>query len=259
MSVPTTPVAPGATLHCHVIQVRTALMIVGFLIPAFGLMALLVGALLWPDDTLLSRALVGAGVLMLVAGWPLVRRSMLPMLATLTAEGLRLEPRDRSLVYGQLPVTYLLSDLTGYSELASQGGTQIKLYPAAGPLLQLADRPTRAVPVADAGLRDVVSVLTLGQEVRRRLEQAPAAPGETTGADRPAAAIYRPNFYQGKLGRGLAWLCYALMALGVGLLLLPGVEWGVGLRLLAFSSLYIGVYRRNQRPAPVVAPPETGK
>ena len=206
--------------------------------------ALLAGTLTLSDGDV-SGGLIALvlGLLMLWAGWPLVRRGQLPMLAVLSPAGLRLEPRDRSISYGRQPVDYALADMTGYSELTSQAGTQIKLYTASKQVLQLADRPAKAVPAAEAELPGLVDVVALGQEIQQRLAVAGVAP----------ASIYRPNFYQGKLAKALLWLCYGLMLLGVVLVFVPGVEWTVGLRLLVFPSMYLGAYQSNQRraaPAP---------
>lgn len=230
-----------ATLRSHLVLVRMGLMLAGALIPAFALPVIVLGCLMLDD----GNQAQGWGVLlaslpMLAVAWPLMRRSMLPVLAVLTPGNLRLEPRDRSIAYGLQPTDYPLREVTGYGEIASRGSNHIKLYRSHGPKLQLADRPQRGIPAAEAHLPGLVDAFTLGRALQARAAQAGV----------PAESLYRPNFYQSWPGRGLAWLCYALMALGVLLLLLPGVEWTVGLRLFVFSSLYVGLYRRNQRAAP---------
>ncbi|MDO7851539.1 hypothetical protein [Hymenobacter convexus] len=229
-----------ATLRSHLVLVRMGLMIFGILLPAFGL-PVLIGACLFLSDGNMAwgGGLLLTSLLMMAAAWPLLRRSMLPVLATLTPKILRLEPRARSIAYGLQPIDYPLSDIAGYGELASQGGDHIKIYLNHGPMLQLADRPKKAIPAAEAHLPGLVDALTLGRTLQGQVLE--------TGA--PAESLHRPNFYQSGLGRALAWLCYGLMALGVVLLFVPGVDWTVGLRLFTFTGLYIGLYQRNQRAA----------
>jgi len=243
-ATPAAPLNVADTLRCHVVLVRNGLTITGFLLPAFGLIALVAGVLLLSDgDVGAGMGSLVIGLLLFATGWPLVRRGQLPMLAVLSPAGLRLEPRDRSITYGRQPVDYPWADLTGYSELTSQAGTQIRVHTARKQVMQLADRPAKAVPAAEAALPGLVDAVTLGQEIQQRL----AAAGV------PAASIYRPNFYQGTTAKVLLWLCYGLMLLGVVLLFVPGVEWTVGLRLLIFPSMYLGAYQSNQRrrvPAP---------
>ncbi|WP_201980300.1 hypothetical protein [Hymenobacter rubidus] len=233
--------AHPTTLRSHVVQVRMPLMLAGILIPSFSLPVLLfAGFSLSDGDRGTGWGLLLVGLLMLATAWPLLRRSMLPLLATLTPRSLRLEPRDRSLAYGVQPLEVPLREITGYGELLSQGGSHIKLYREHGPMLQLADRPKRGIPAAEAELPGLVDVLTLSGAM-----QGQAATGGAT-----AETLHRPNFYQGWAGRALAWLCYALMALAGVLLFVPGVEWTVSLRLFTFTALYLGLYRRNQRPTP---------
>ncbi|MBH8557933.1 hypothetical protein [Hymenobacter negativus] len=231
----------SATLHSHLVLVRMGLMLAGILIPAFALPLIVVGCLFLSDgDRTWGGGLLLASVPMLAVAWPLLRRSMLPVLATLTPKNLRLEPRGRSIAYGVPPTDYPLSEMVGYGELASQGGAHIKLYPSHGPMLQLADRPKRGIPAAETSLPGLVDAVTLGRTLQ----------GQMVAAGTPDESLHRPNFYQGGFGRALAWLCYALMALGAALLLVPGVDWTVSLRLFTFTALYLSLYRRNQRTAP---------
>ncbi|MBF9140998.1 hypothetical protein [Hymenobacter properus] len=235
------------TLRSHLVLVRMGLMLAGILIPAFGLPVLIGACLLLSEGNLAwGGGLLLLGLLMLAAAWPLLRRSMLPVLATLTPAALRLEPRDRSVAYGLAPAEYPLGDFTGFGEILSQGGSHIKLYRANGPMLQLADRPKRGISAAEANLPGLVDALSLSEAMQ----------GQVADAGAPAESLHRPNFYQSGLGRALAWLCYALMALGVVLLLVPGVEWTVSLRLFTFTALYLGLYRRNQKTDDSAAPAE---
>ncbi|GAB3857698.1 hypothetical protein GCM10028822_31840 [Hymenobacter terrigena] len=229
-------------MHSHLVQVRMGLMLAGILLPTLGLVVFVAACLFLSDgDHRWGGGLLLASGLLFAPGWPLLRRSMLPMLVTLTPNTLRLEPRDRSIAYGVPPTDYPLSEIVGYGELASQGGAHIKLYPSHGPMLQLADRPKRGIPAAETSLPGLVDALTLGRTLQ----------GQMAAAGTPDETLYRPNFYQGGFGRALAWLCYALMALGVVLLLVPGVDWTLSLRLFTFTALYLGLYRRNQRATPV--------
>ncbi|WP_460618712.1 hypothetical protein [Hymenobacter ruber] len=228
-------------MRSHLVQVRMGLMLAGILLPTLGLVLLVAACLFLSDgDRTWGGGLLLASGLLLAVAWPLLRRSMLPVLATLTPKNLRLEPRDRSITYGVPSTDYPLSEIVGYGELASQGGAHIKLYPSHGPMLQLADRPKRGIPTAEASLPGLVDALTLGRTLQ----------GQMVAAGTPDEILHRPNFYQGGFGRALAWLCYALMALAVGLLLVPGIDWTVSLRLFTFTALYLGLYRRNQRAAP---------
>ncbi|WP_190923561.1 hypothetical protein [Hymenobacter armeniacus] len=215
----------------------------GFLLPALGLMSLAVAAILWNDDHRLAVQLGLGSLPLLAVGWPLVRRGMLPMLAVLTPTALRLEPRGRTAAYGWPVREYPLTDFEGYSDIQAQNGTDVtnvKLFFGAAGTVYLGDRPAKAVPAAEASLPNLVTVLALGE----------AMLGQKAETGVPAENLYRPNFYQRGLGRALAWLCYALMALGVLLLFVPGVEWTASLRLFTFTALYLGLYRRNQRATP---------
>jgi hypothetical protein len=228
-----------------VVQVRTPLLLAGAIIPALALPVLLFACFSLGDgDPSPGWPALLLGLLMLAVAWPLLRRSTLPLLATLTPHSLRLEPRDRSLAYGVAPRDVALHEFTGYGELYARGGGHIKLYRAHAPKLQLADRPKRGIPEAEAHLPGLVDALTLGRALQAKLTQAGV----------PAERLHRPNFYQGGAGRALAWLCYALLGLAGVLLLLPGVPWTVPLRLFTFTALYLGLYRRNQRPSEPAAP-----
>ncbi|UOQ96589.1 hypothetical protein MUN81_15235 [Hymenobacter sp. 5317J-9] len=233
------PAIPSTALRSHLVLVRMGLMLAGILLPTLGLLVFIAGCLFLSDgDRTWGGGLLLGSLPLLAAAWPLLRRSMLPVLATLTPAALRLEPRGRSLIYGLAPVECPVSEVTGYGEILSEGGNHIKLYRREAPMLQLADRPKRAVPADEADLPGLVDALTLSQAMQ----------SQTAEAGAPAESLHRPNFYQGGLGRALAGLCYVLMALGVVLLFVPGVDWTVGLRLFTFTGLYLGLYRRNQRP-----------
>ncbi|MBJ6110309.1 hypothetical protein JAO73_14895 [Hymenobacter sp. BT523] len=241
VAIESSPAIPSTTLRSHLVLVRMGLMLAGILLPTLGLLMLITGGLLLSDgDRTWGGGLLLGSLPLLAVAWPLLRRSMLPVLATLTPAALRLDPRGRSLALGLAPVECPLDEITGYGELLSEGGNHIKLYRREGPMLQLADRPKRAIPAAEADLPGLVDALTLSEAMQH----------QTADADAPAESLHRPNFYQSGLGRALAGLCYALMALGVVLLFVPGVDWTVGLRLFTFTGLYLGLYRRNQRATP---------
>ena len=233
----------AASFRSHVVRTRLGLVYAGVLSPGFGLVLLIGGILVFTDgDRGLALLLLAVGATLVYLAWPLLRRGQLPYVATLTAAGLHLDPRDRTVQLGKPAETIPLSDITGYSEetasQATDGAIQLTLFLTAGRKLRLADRSAKAIPVEEMTVAPV-QVAVLGRALQQRLLAAGVAP----------ATLHRPNFYQSRTGRVLAGLCWICIAAGVVLLFVPGVEWTVGLRLFAFSSIYLGMYQRNRKLA----------
>ena len=232
---------PTGPVQSHVILQRIGLVYVGILVPSFGLMALIAAALTFSDgDAGTGGGLLLLGLAMLYAVWPVLRRAQLPYLATLGPQGLRLEPRDRTLGFGKPEVQVPLADIAGFSEeVASRtndDAIQLVLFLADGRKLRLGDRPAK-FRTPEANGREPVTVAELAQALRPLLAGRGLAPD----------ALRRPNFYQSGAGKVLAWLCWACVAAGVVLLFVPDVPWTTALRLFAFSGIYLGMYSRNRK------------
>lgn len=250
MSVPNTftsavnasdPRPPQAAVQCHVMSQHLGLVYAGILLPSLGLLAVIMAVIMFSDgDAETGAALLVLGLGLLYSIWPLLRRAQLPYLATLGPGGLRLDPRDRTTQLGKPAQSVPLSDIVGFSEQAvsrtDEDALQLVLFLADGRKLRLADRPVQ-FRTAGPGEPEPVTVAELGQALRPLLAGRGLAP----------EALRRPNFYQSGVGKVLAWFCWGCVAAGAVLLFVPGVEVSVGLRLLAFSIIYLGLYNRNRK------------
>lgn len=237
------PTPNNAVVRSQVILQRLGLTYVGVLLPSVGLMAVVFAALTFSDgDVRTGGGLLVLGLGLLYSIWPLLRRAQLPYLATLGAAGLRLEPRDRTAQMGKTTQTVPLADISGFSEQVisrtNDEARQLVLFLTDGRKLRLTDRPAK-FRLAGPGEDELVTVVALGQALRPLL----------AGRGLPPEALHRPNFYQSGFGKVLAWLCWACVAAGVVLLVVPDVPWTTGLRLLTFSSIYLGLYSRNRKLA----------
>jgi uncharacterized membrane protein len=226
--------APATTtqLQTHCIQVRYGLIYLAVLAFVGALLAGIIGGILLSENLPVAGWLLLALVpVLLVVAVPVYRRGQFPLDAALTPAGLQLTPLGHALKLGVAAETLPLAGISGYSQTEQYNSLQLKLYLADGRTLALADRPRSILKEPDPGF---VPLTELSAALQARL-------GET-------GAQARPNFFQGIWGQLLAGLCALCFAAGVVLLLVPGVEWTQALRLLTFSSIYLGVYWRNRKP-----------
>lgn len=228
--------ATALVLQTHCVRARTGLVVGGALSIGLGVMLLIIGGVLLSDgDTAIGWSLLGVGAVLLAAVVPLFRRGQLPLDLALTDAALLLTPTGRSVTFGYRPETWPLPSITGYSQLDHNGSTTLKLYLADGRVVSFGEK--LAGLSGNAPGTDFVPLAELSAALQQRLETAGLPARE------------KPNFYQGFWGKLLAVLCALCFGAGVVMLFVPDAKWTQGLRLLTFSSIYLGAYWRNRKPA----------
>ena len=220
-------------LQTQCVRLRTGLLYGAVLAGVGGLLCGIAGAILLSEKVpAVGWPLLVLALPLLLATVPLYRRGQLPFDVALTPAGLQLTPLDRALKLGVPAETLPLGRISGYAQVEQYNSQQLTLYLIDNRTLTLADRPRSILKEPEPGF---VPLAELSAALRERL----VASG--------SAARPRPNFFQSVWGRGLAGVCAICFGAGLVLLLLPGVEWTQGLRLLTFSSIYLGAYWRNRR------------
>jgi hypothetical protein len=198
--------------------VLAALLLGGVLLAANGL-KLAAGYPPWRNGL---GSLLGLGLLL--RGGYLLARGNRPRLLTIDRETLHLEPLTAGPT--QPAETIPLSRIVAYTywmrllKFRAFAQYHLRLELADGRVLHLADRPS-ARPNDPA---DTVRLNVLAQRLARRHK---------------AGLVRRPLFYQTQAARGLLWLSWAALAVGLAL----GVSAAVLLLLLAVSywaSYYLG-------------------
>ncbi|RTQ51692.1 hypothetical protein EJV47_07810 [Hymenobacter gummosus] len=230
----TTSTAAATQLQSHCIQVRYGLVYLAVLGFVGGLMSGIIGGVLLSENLpVAGGVLLALAPVLLVAAVLVYRRGQFPVDVALTPAGLQLTPLGRALKQGVPAETVPLSSIGGYSSMEQYNSLQLKLYRTDGRVLTLADRPRSVLKELEPGF---VPLAELSAALQTRL------------AETGSAAQARPNFFQGIWGQLLAGLCALCFVAGLVLMFVPGVEWTQALRLLTFSSIYLGVYWRNRRP-----------
>lgn len=226
--------ATTAQLASHCVQTRYGRLYLALTV--LGLLALagITGAVLLSEQPGAGAVLLALAAALLVALVPLFRRAQFPLDVALTPQGLALTPVGRSVKLGVPAETLPLPGISGYSQTEQQSSLTLTLYLADGRTLVLTDKPRGLrEPALEPGF---VPLTALSAALQERLAQA------------GSGAQARPNFFQGVGGQVLAGICGVAFVAGVVLLFVPGVEWTHSIRLLAFSSIYLGMYLRNRKP-----------